>query len=240
MDRVFCPKCGKELKPIGKFCKYCGAPIALSNNGSSQEKAPKDIPTMSRKPTQKGMNNNSVPGTGEFGMLGAITTLIIKIIILLVIARTFLYVLDHLGTLGGVLIIIDSSAVFAGLAIIGFLEIGLATFVKKYSSGKIDRLFLLLPIIPVIITVVLVVLNIGQFFRTLGISEGIISLLLLVAGYYDCSMTYTIRFRKKALKRQMANMSDKEIDELKQYTVNPDEIDKMKAECKADCKQEEM
>ena len=62
--------------------------------------------------------------------------------------------------------------------------------------------------------------------------DGIFALAVLDAGFYFCNMTYTVRFRKKILKEKMSEMSDNEIEELKEYTSNPDEIDKLKAETK--------
>ena len=228
---MFCPKCGKELALTGKFCKYCGTPVEQYIRGTVQEERKEDIPSAQKKQSEKTISKDTILAVGEFGTLGIVVSLTIKIIIL-AIARVFLYVCDNLGLLGGTLVIFSSSAVSAGIMIIGFLEIGMATFAKKYPSGKIDRLFLLLPLVPVILIAVLVILNLGTFFGSLGIVDGIFALAVLDAGFYFCNMTYTVRFRKKILKEKMLEMSDNEIEELKEYTLNPDEIDKLKAETK--------
>ena len=228
---MFCPKCGKELAPTGKFCKYCGTPVEQYIRGTVQEERKEDIPSAQKKQSEKTISKDTILAVGEFGTLGIVVSLTIKIIIL-AIARVFLYVCDNLGLLGGTLVIFSSSAVSAGIMIIGFLEIGMSTFAKKYPSGKIDRLFLLLPLVPVILIAVLVILNLGTFFGSLGIVDGIFALAVLDAGFYFCNMTYTVRFRKKILKEKMLEMSDNEIEELKEYTLNPDEIDKLKAETK--------
>ena len=228
---MFCPKCGKELAPTGKFCKYCGTPVEQYIRGTVQEERKEDIPSAQKKQSEKTISKDTILAVGEFGTLGIVVSLTIKIIIL-AIARVFLYVCDNLGLLGGTLVIFSSSAVSARIMIIGFLEIGMATFAKKYPSGKIDRLFLLLPLVPVILIAVLVILNLGTFFGSLGIVDGIFALAVLDAGFYFCNMTYTVRFRKKILKEKMLEMSDNEIEELKEYTLNPDEIDKLKAETK--------
>ena len=229
---MFCPKCGKELAPTDKFCKYCGTPVEQYIRGTVQEERKEDIPSAQKKQSEKTISKDTILAVGEFGTLGIVVSLTIKIIIILAIARVFLYVCDNLGLLGGTLVIFSSSAVSTGIMIIGFLEIGMATFTKKYPSGKIDRLFLLLPLVPVILIAVLVILNLGTFFGSLGIVDGIFALAVLDAGFYFCNMTYTVRFRKKILKEKMSEMSDNEIEELKEYTLNPDEIDKLKAETK--------
>ena len=229
---MFCPKCGKELAPTGKFCKYCGTPVEQYIRGTVQEERKEDIPSAQKKQSEKTISKDTILAVGEFGTLGIVVSFTIKIIIILAIALVFLYVCDKLGLLGGTLVIFSSSAVSAGIMIIGILEIGMATFAKKYPSGKIDRLFLLLPLVPVILIEVLVILNLGTFFGSLGIVDGIFALAVLDAGFYFCNMTYTVRFRKKILKEKMSEMSDNEIEELKEYTLNPDEIDKLKAETK--------
>lgn len=229
---MFCPKCGKELAPTGKFCKYCGTPVEQYIRGTVQEERKEDIPSAQKKQSEKTISKDTILAVGEFGTLGIVVSLTIKIIIILAIARVFLYVCDNLGMLGGTLVIFNSSAVSTGIMIIGFLEIGMATFTKKYPSGKIDRLFLLLPLVPVILIAVLVILNLGTFLGSLGVVEGIFALVVLDGGFYFCNMTYTVRFRKKILKEKMSEMSDEEIEELKEYTSNPDEIDKLKAEMK--------
>ena len=38
---MFCPKCGKELKPGTKFCNGCGAPLEKGSGGSEKDMKPK-------------------------------------------------------------------------------------------------------------------------------------------------------------------------------------------------------
>lgn len=235
---MFCPKCGKEIESTSKFCKYCGTSVEQFSRNISQRGNAENTLSMQNKSSEGPPKKDATLTPEGFGALGVITSLIVKTIIILAIARMLVYVMDNLGMLGGTLVIFNSQSVSAGMMLTGFLEIGLATFVKKYPSGKIDRLFLLLPLIPVIVMAILIVLNLGTFFRSLGIVEGLFALAILDGGYYYCNMTYTVRLRKRILKEKMTEMSDEEIEELKDYATSPNEIDELKTELEEEMQRE--
>ena len=233
---MFCPNCGKELGPASKFCKYCGmavkTPIGVEKCEPQQpireSEKPKEQPTSARAPEKN--------ATANLGTLGTAFTLIVKIIILVVIVWLLRNALSSLTLIDGTLLIWDSTNVFASILVIGFLEIGLAEFSKRFHSNGIDRLFLIFPIVPLIIIAIIVVLNIGRFFDSLGIAEGGFSLLLLAAGTYACDMVYKVRFSKDQLKSQISEMTDKEIEDLKGFATDPQEIDQMREEAKREDK----
>ena len=233
---MFCQNCGKELVAASKFCKYCGtavkAPIDVEKCEPQQSikelEKPKEQLTSARVPEKN--------KTASFGTLGTVSALIVKIIILVAIVWLLRNALSSLTLIDGTLLIWDSTNVFASILVIGFLEIGLAEFTKRFHSNGIDRLFLIFPIVPLIIIAIIVVLNIGRFFDSLGIAEGGFSLLLLAAGTYACDMVYKIRFSKDQLKSQISEMTDKEIEYLKGFVTDPQEIDQMWEESKREDK----
>lgn len=221
---MFCPKCGKELMPDSKFCKYCGAPVESVETTDSLH--PQKTEKLHTSSSEKASPNNDINGISfskvdTSGKVLIVACIAIRAFLLFVIYKFFegLVVNDYIE--------IDMTQIKMFLS--GVCVFGIGKITKNVPSGNIDRLFLLSTNIPTALAVILILLNFRPFFWDLGMTiQTLICFGVLGFGTGYCDTVYTVRYRKDKLKEKIGKMTDEDIEILKEFAFDSSEIDKLK------------
>ena len=174
--KMICRNCGKTIPEHSKFCAYCGM---ACNTDSSEKEIIKDF-------VQKEFKKYKI----NYAILIKIGIILVKIALLYFIIKTSdvgydQYILTN-NPIGIVFFSTDGVEFSAFYAIVGTAVVLLSLFISKFTSGIIDKVFLILPLIPSVKVLFAIITNISMFFHCVGLFYGCLIIASIAMGMNYC------------------------------------------------------
>lgn len=223
---MFCTNCGKKVPDNINFCPSCGTKIVAKEEeiiraeNVSQRSSPKKGKDIFESPY-----SFSDASKAEKAII--IGCLIAKIVLLIFVLKVSSYLVFS------EYIEIDTAQM--GFFFSGFAIAGIAELVRMAPAGNIDRVFGILPTILPIAGAITILLNWTGFVGTFNVFiYTLITYFILSGAAIYNNTVYLVRFQKKKLKKRMSEMTDEEIEGLKEFAFDSSEIDDLEKDIRGD------